>query len=113
MHFNFKILFSVLIVDPSGSTFSENVFKNVKNVVTIETDFRIENSSHKSTIKRHEIEAGVTDVTLTTQNFTTSFRIAKDFLTSKIVKVDDLSFTYTSKSTIIQAPILQNDFWPN
>jgi len=99
----FNVIFSIQIVDPSRSMLTQKIVRNDKiGSVTIDTDFKVNDINYRSTLQRRVVDANTVDIKLSTQNSVSTLRIVRDLLTSKILRVDNLSFDESAKSTIIQ-----------
>jgi hypothetical protein len=82
---------------------TQKIVRNDKiGSVTIDTDFKVNDVNYRSTLQRRVVDANTVDVKLSTQNSVSTLRIVRDLLTSKILRVDNLSFDESAKSTIIQ-----------
>jgi hypothetical protein len=82
---------------------NQKIRKNSKNeIVETETEVRIGDKNYRSVLKRNFIDIQTTEVTVSTENVSSTLRIVVDHLTSKVKKVDDLIFDHSARSTMIK-----------
>jgi hypothetical protein len=96
-------------VDPvSNSVTKQRVTRDVAdNVVRVDNEFDADGVKRRATLRRSSADAGAVVTDVAVAGSTSSLRVSVDALTSKVLKVDDLRFVYTAKSTMLQlVPVL-------
>ena len=82
---------------------TQTVVKSDKNVVVkVVTEFKLNDASHRSTLQRRVVDTNTVDARVSTGNSDATLRVVRDFLTAKILRLDDLSFERSLKSIVIQ-----------
>ena len=82
---------------------NQQIRKNLKNeIVETEMEVRIGDKTYRLTLKRNFIDIQTTDVTVSTENVSSTLQIVVNHLTSKVKKVDDLIFDHSARSTMIK-----------
>ena len=82
---------------------TQTVVKSDKNVVVkVDTEFKLNDASHRSTLQRRVVDTNTVDVRVSTGNSDATLRVVRDFLTAKILRLDDFSLERSLKSIVIQ-----------
>ena len=82
---------------------NQRILKNSKNkILETETEVRIADKNYRSSLKINFVDTETTDVTVSTEDVSSTLRIVVDHLTSKVKKVDNLIFDHSARSTMIK-----------